>query len=114
MERQNRKAQKDAYKQRKMIGGVCAIKNDRTGRVLLIAATDVEGMAKRFEFAYKTGTGFHPKLQKDFLIYGEDAFSFSTVETLEKKETQTDREFHEDLETLLELWRTKYAENELY
>ena len=82
--------------------------------MLLLAAPDVEGMAKRFEFAYKTGTSFHPKLQRELEIYGKDAFSFSTVETLEKKETQTDREFHDDLETLLDLWRTKYAENVLY
>jgi len=114
VERQNRKAQKDAYKQRKTIGGIYAIKNDRTGKVLLLAAPDIGGIAKRFEFAYKTGTGFHPKLQRELEIYGKDAFSFFTMETLEKRETQTDREFHDDLETLLELWRAKYAENELY
>lgn len=114
VDKQKRRELKEAYKKKKTIGGVYAVVNTATGRALLMSTPDIEGIQKRFEFAYKTGMYFHPKLQKDTQQYGAGAFSFSVIETLEKKEMETDREFRDDLETLLSLWREKYAAEGLY
>ena len=39
--------------------------------------------------------------------YGAASFSFAVLEELQKNETQTDREFAEDVQTLFELWQEK-------
>jgi hypothetical protein len=44
---------------------------------------------------------------KDWKTFGKEAFSFEVLEELEKKESQSDREFKEDLATLLEIWNEK-------
>ena len=104
----------EAYKRRKIVGGVYAVTNRETGRTLLMCTPDVGGIQKRYEFAVLTGGCFHPKLQEDVKTYGVSAFSFAVLEELEKKETQTDRDFAEDLETLRALWLEKYDPKILY
>jgi hypothetical protein len=49
---------------------------------------------------------------KTWKQYGADSFSFEIVEEIEKKETQTQRQFSDDLNTLLELWNEKKMEGE--
>lgn len=113
----NPKSKKDliaAYKQRKQVGGIYAVTNTKTGKSLVLASPDIDGIRKRYEFAEMTGGCFHPKLVKDAQTYGNDAFTFDVLETLEMKQTQTGREFAEDLETLLALWLEKYDPETLY
>ncbi len=38
---------------------------------------------------------------------GASGFSFEVIEEIERNETQTDREFSDDVNTLLELWLEK-------
>lgn len=114
MNQQNKKDLLAAYKQRTQIGGVYAVINTKTGRSLVLANSDIAGIQKRYEFAVLTGGCFHPKLQKDVSQYGADAFTFTALETLEKKETQTDKEFADDLDTLLQLRLEQYAPEQLY
>jgi len=102
------------YKERKIIGGVYAIKNGVTGRSLLISAQDLQGSKNRFEFAQKTGGCVHPRLKDDWEVYGGKAFSLEILEELEKMETQTPDEFIEDIKVLAELWLEKYDPVELY
>lgn len=114
MKPQNKKDLLAAYKQRKQTGGIYAVTNTKTGRMLVLASADIGGIQKRYEFAEMTGGCFHPKLQRDAEIYGNGAFAFSVLETLEKKETQTDREFQNDLETLLSMRLEQYEKQQLY
>jgi hypothetical protein len=102
------------YKERKIIGGVYAIKNGVTGRSLLLSAQDLQGSKNRFEFAQKTGSCVHPKLKDDWEAYGGKAFSFEIFEELEKMETQTPDEFKEDIKVLAEIWLEKFDSVELY
>lgn len=53
-------------------------------------------------------------LQEDWARYGADSFSFRVVETLEKKEDQSDKEFAGDLAVLAEMTRENYDPDILY
>ena len=113
----NPRSKKDliaAYKRRTQTGGVYAVVNKTTGKSLVLASAEIDGIRKRYEFAEMTGGCFHPKLQKDAQTCGNGAFAFTVLETLERKETQTAREFADDLEVLLSMWLEKYDPANLY
>ena len=114
MKPQNKKDLIEAYKQRKQVGGVYAVTNKETGKALVLASSEIGGIQKRYEFAEATGGCFHPKLQQDVNRLGNSAFTFTVLETMERKSTQTDREFAEDLDVLLSLWLEKYDPATLY
>lgn len=99
---------------RKEIGGVCAIKNTQNGKMLLLPAPDLQGCRNRFDFSQQTGSCINIKLRDDWEKYGAKAFAFDILEELEKKETQSAKEFKEDLKTLMELWLEKFAPEYLY
>jgi len=103
-----------AYKERPRIGGICAVRNTVTGRVLISAVTDVEGYKNRFAFSLSTDSCVHPKLDADWKKYGGSAFELHILETLEKKETQTDLEFTIDIASLKELWLEKIDPATMY
>ena len=114
MKPQNKKDLIAAYKQRAQIGGIYAVTNTQTGRSLVLASPDIGGIRKRYEFAEMTGGCFHPRLQQDVNQYGCGVFTFAVLEEMEKKQTQTDREFMDDLEVLLLLRLEKYSPKNLY
>lgn len=114
MNPQNKKDLIAAYKRRTQTGGIYAVTNTQSGKSLVLASADIDGIKKRYEFAEMTGGCFHPKLMKDAQTCGSGAFTFSVLETLDRKDTQTDREFADDLDTLLALWLEKYDPATLY
>lgn len=107
MNSEDKKALTLAYKERKVIGGVYRIVNNKNSNAILASTADLHGMQSRFDFAQKTGSCIHFKLQKDWAEFGPSAFEFETLEELEKKEDQTPKEFQEDLKVLEEMWREK-------
>ena len=109
-----KKALKAQYKERKVIGGVFVIRNTITGKLLLDAATDLQGSKNRFAFARQTGNCVDMKLQSDWKQQGANAFAFEILEELEKSETQTDAEFSADIKLLKEIWTEKLADKDLY
>ncbi|MEW5920577.1 MAG: GIY-YIG nuclease family protein [Bacillota bacterium] len=106
-----RKALLLAYKDRKVFGGVYKITNTSNNRFWLNTAISVQGDKKRFEFSQKTNSCVFPSLQKDWNEYGAEAFVFEILEEIEIKNTQTTREFKEDLKVLGEIWREKLAQS---
>lgn len=114
MKPQNKKDLIAAYKQRVQVGGIYAVTNTQTGKSLVLASADIGGIRKRYEFAEATGGCFHPKLQQDVNQYGSGVFTFAVLEEMEKKQTQTDREFMDDLEVLLTLRLERYGPENLY
>lgn len=104
----------EAYKNRKVIGGICAVKNLQTGRMLLSATTDLQGYKNRFEFCRATNMSIHYKLNSDWAKTGADNFVLVVLEELEKEEMQTPREFTEDIEVLKEMWLEKTDLSVLY
>lgn len=95
------------YKERKVIGGVYIIKNLQNNKILLEASFNLQGSKNRFEFAQKTGSCVNKKLQQDWNKHGCMGFVFETLEELERKDTQTEEEFREDIELLKEMWMEK-------
>jgi hypothetical protein len=114
MKNQNRKQLLEAYKERKIVGGICAIKNTANGKMLLSGVTDLQGSKNRYEFSLATGSCVDFKLQKDWDTFGREAFIFEVLEELEKGETQTSKEFSDDIKILKELWIEKLDPHSLY
>lgn len=114
MEKDNRKEMRSAYKERKITGGVCAIKNTVNGKMLISAVVNLQGYKNRFIFSKSNGGCINPKLQKDWKEYGSDNFVFEVLEELEKSETQTDEEFSKDIKVLGEMWIEKVSPDKLY
>ncbi len=103
-----------AYKERVIIGGIYAVKNIKTGKILLEATQDLAGSRNRFEFSKRTGSATSFIIQKDWQIYGPDCFTFEVLEEIKKDTTQTPQEFAEDIKTLKELWKEKFPCEQLY
>lgn len=114
MDRQNKKEMTSAYRDRRVIGGVCAIKNTVNGKVLISAVTDLQGYRNRYEFIRSTNGCMDVRLQNDWKRYGAGAFTFEVLEELEKKDSQTAGEFSNDIKTLKDIWLEKFNPDRLY
>ncbi|MEA4928350.1 MAG: GIY-YIG nuclease family protein [Candidatus Limiplasma sp.] len=107
MESAQRRNLKNAYKEQAAVGGVFCIECSGNRRRWLKASPNIAGMRHKFEFAMAIGSCPEPGMRAEWLQYGAASFTFTVLETLTKKETQTDAEFGEDLGVLLELWTEK-------
>lgn len=105
-----------AYKERSrtQTGGVYIISNNHNGKLFIDASADIEAAKNRFNFAQQTGACIHIKLSKDWALYGSNAFTFETAETIDKNEDQEHAAFIEDLTLLKTMWIEKYDTSELY
>ena len=98
-----------AWRERTVVGGVCAIRCTETNRVLLSAVADPSGLRNRFQFSAATGSCTFLPLSADWNRYGAGSFTFTVLEELEKGADQTDAQFRADLEALAALWRERLA-----
>jgi len=113
-ENRTKKDMQSEYKEREIIGGVFAIKNTQSGKMLLDAAVDLQSSKNRFEFAKKSGSCINMKLQADWNACGGECFAFEVLEELKKGETQTQAEFNADIKLLKKMWLEKSAKEDLY
>lgn len=113
MDLSKKRALKNAYKEKPAVGGVCCIRCSGNGQSYLQATTNMEGLKNRFHFAMSIGSSPDPSLQSEWEKYGGDAFSFTVLEEIEKKETQSQKEFRDDVNVLYELWLEKQQAGEL-
>lgn len=105
MDKQSRKALKEQYKNRPLIGGIYGV---RCNTNLCIRATaDMQGSKNRFAFLISINSCPETSMMDAWNQYGSSAFSFEILEEIQKKETQTELEFLDDINTLLELWNEK-------
>ena len=100
-----RKTLINQYKQRKVIGGIYRVNNTRNGMYLLGHAADLQAKKNSFDFMLSTGSCFDYKLKKDIAEFGNKAFNFEVLETLEKKNEQSREEFEDDLNVLHQIWK---------
>ena len=98
-----------AWRERTVVGGVCAIRCTETNRVLLSAVADPAGLRNRFQFSAATGSCTFLPLSADWNQSGAGSFPFTVLEELEKGAEQTDAQFKTDLEALAALWRERLA-----
>ncbi len=102
-----RKILVNEYKQRKQIGGIYKITNSLRGMYLLGYTSNLNSMQNRFNFSVSNESCIHPKLLEDWKEFGGKDFIFEIIESIEKKEDQSQDEFIDDLKTLEEIWRGK-------
>jgi hypothetical protein len=112
MEKQTKKELRDKYKSRTVSGGVYCIKCSGNNDVWLRATTDMKSSENRFIFSQTINSCLEPCMAEAFKQYGASAFSLETLEVIQKKEAQTDKEFTEDVYALLELWEEKEDKKE--
>ena len=98
-----------AWRERTVVGGVCAIRCTANNRVLLSAVADPAGLRNRFQFSAATGSCTFLPLATDWNKYGAGSFTFTVLEELKKGADQTDAQFKADLEALAALWRERLA-----
>ncbi len=95
---------KEQYKNRAIIGGVYYVKCNSNNKLWILTTTDMQGIKNRFEFSVSINSCPETCMIKAWNQFGASAFTFEILEEMQKKETQTDREFSDDLNTLLEIW----------
>ena len=108
METPTRKGLKDAYKNKALVGGVYCIACEGNHRVWIKATKNLAGQQNKFAFAISTRSCPEPGMRNEWLQYGAQSFTFTVLETLVQKETQSEAEFAEDIGVLLEIWREKH------
>lgn len=88
--------------------GVFQILCLRNEKVFIDSSKDVPGKINRHRF--QLNAGVHPAkgLQSDWIEFGEDAFEFETLETLEPRD-DAEYNYSSDLEVLEDLWLEKQA-----
>lgn len=102
------------YKERPVSGGVYKITNTMSGKYLLMNDIDLKSTKNRFDFGVKTNMGMHPKMAKDWKEFGANSFTFEVLEEIDMKETQSKKEFKEDLKVLEEMWAEKFDASNRY
>ncbi|WP_010250430.1 GIY-YIG nuclease family protein [Acetivibrio cellulolyticus] len=105
MEKLSKKALKEQYKNRTVIGGVYCIKCN--SNLWIRATKNMQGSKNRFAFSVLNNYCPETCMIESWNQFGASNFTFEILEELEKKETQTDREFSDDVNTLLEIWTEK-------
>ena len=110
----DKKILKDEYKKREITGGVYRLINTRNGSYLLGYAIDLQARENRFNFQVASNSCPNPKLKSDWQMFGGQAYIFEVLETIAKKEAQTDNEFVDDLMMLEELWSEKLGSSNRY
>ena len=110
----SRKEMRQEYKERTVTGGVYLFKDAISGKALLQSTGTIEKAKSLLEFSKSTGSCVHPILAEDWAAHGAEAFSLEILETIDKKDTQTNEEFKEDIIALEELWREKIGTDKLY
>ena len=113
-EKRSKKELLRAFKAEREVGGVYAIKNRETGRALIQTTTTISKATGILSFAKLTGSCVHPLLADDWKACGPDAFELEILETLDRKDTETDAEFAEEVRALGELWAERFPEETRY
>lgn len=114
MDKASKKEMRAQYNERKVIGGVYAVRNTLNNKLFLDVSTDLRGSKNRFDFAVTTGSCVYLKLQNDWTEQGGNQFVIEVLEELEKGEGQSSPEFKDELELLKQMWLEKLSGEVFY
>lgn len=103
-----------AFRAEPETGGVYAIRNTANGRSLILSTTTISKASGSLEFSKATGSCVHPLLAADWKSFGPGAYTLEILETLERKDSETDAEFAGEVRALADLWRERIPPEGLY
>lgn len=83
MKGNDRKAAVNAYKERKVIAGIYAVRCGPSGECWVGQAPDLSTVQNRLWFTLRQGNGPWRALQAAWRSHGPDAFSFEVLERIE-------------------------------
>jgi hypothetical protein len=89
---EQRKAASAAYKERKSVAGVYALRCVPTGEVWVGGSLTLETVRQRIEFSLRSGGDPHRDLQAAWTAHGPAAFAFDELERLEEEDLPYVRE----------------------
>ena len=102
----DKKELKKQYKQTLPPMGVYRIENLVNGKILIGSSKNLTGKVNSYKFQLKQGTHMNRELQRDYIQFGEENFSFAVLDYLEPKDGP-DYDYANDLATLEEMWLEK-------
>lgn len=112
MDKLTKKDLKDRYKNREVIGGVYRIICNESGNFWLKSCVDMQSAKNRFTFSVNMNTFPEAGMLEDWKKFGADSFSLEVLEEIKKKETQSDKEFSDDVDLMFEIWTEKLNSTE--
>ncbi|WP_099223626.1 GIY-YIG nuclease family protein [Listeria costaricensis] len=112
-DRETRKEKIRAYKEKAPDAGVYQFISTQSGKKLLGATMNLEGIKNKLAFGYKIGDGtmLPPEMQDEAKLYGVKAIEFEVVDRLKIKPEMTRKDVQDELTVLLELWQEKQNES---
>ncbi len=103
----DRRAARAAYKERKAVAGVYALRCAASGEVWVGQAPDLEKVWNRIAFSLRAGSSPHRALQAAWNAHGAAAFAFEVLERLEEEALDFARQ--SALKERTAYWREKLA-----
>lgn len=97
-----RKELKDEYLASKPTMGVFKIENQKTGKLLIEASTNIPSLWNRYQMELKTGTCRNKALQADWKEHGADNFVFEILSEIEHKD-EADIDYKKELDLLKQM-----------
>lgn len=107
MDNLSKKELKEYYKNRKVTGGAYRVTCSGNDRTWIRFTKNMEGEKNKYEFFLSTNSCPEPGMLTEWNRYGSKSFSFTVLEEIEKGESQTDREFADDVAVIYEMWIEK-------
>jgi hypothetical protein len=92
MDRSERKAAVSAYKERKPVSGVYAIRCAATGEEWVGSAPDLSTIWTRRSFALRQGIEMNQALQSAWNVHGPEGFAFRILEEIDLEQLTYGRE----------------------
>jgi len=97
---------KKQYKQILPPMGIYRIENRVNGKILIGSSKNLPGKANSYRFQLKQGSHMNRELQRDYIQFGENNFTFAVLDCLEPKEGP-EHDYTSDLAALEEMWMEK-------
>ena len=100
-----RRAAVAAYKERKAIAGIFALRCAASGAVWVGQTLDLEKIWNRIAFSLRAGGNPHRSLQSSWNAHGEEALAFEVLERLEEEPLAFARQ--SALDSRVKFWRSR-------
>lgn len=105
MRAQDRKAAVDAYKKRRSIAGIYALRCAASGQLWVGRTQNLDAVENRIRFTLRFGSHSSRSLSEAWSAHGEENFAFEPLERLEEEEPSHFRDLL--LEERAAFWRAK-------